>query len=178
MADINIAKNTLQNYQATLQQTSYDTKNDEYLCVSQMLVYDFDKYKEDIDNNKKSFDVLYMENNDIFCIEFKNEKYSDVDSKKIKGKYRDGLNLLENLLNECKIQIKNYQFFFFVVFKDPNTMSYYKFHNQGQEILFGLNDLCKTLSKSPKPNPIHRYVKIKTKPKQYFIEKYGDKLQC
>lgn len=178
MADINIIKQELKDYVSTLQETSFDSKNEESLCASQMQVYNFDKYKQHIDKNKKSFDALYLHNNAIYCIEFRNQKYSEIKSQEIKGKYQDGLDMLKSLFYHLNIQIVNNQFYFFVVFKNPSSEMKYHERGKAKEVLFGLESLKNILANKPNPNPIHRLVRIETRPTNDFIRQYKEILQC
>ena len=71
------------NAESTIRNVSYDDCNDEYMCDSQMKIYDFDMIKDwyagnlnnsETGNNIKSNDALYCDGNRFTFIEFKNGK--------------------------------------------------------------------------------------------------------
>lgn len=127
MADLHDVENIFEKkYRTTLKETSKDTANNEYLCQSKEEVINFDTYmqikaQEDNTKIKKSFDALYFncETSHIYCVEFKKQECEEFSNKaeKIKGKFIDGLTELKNIFESKKLEISNYNFHLFVVFK-------------------------------------------------------------
>ncbi len=83
MADINIFYKKYNSYLSTFKKCSFDDDNKCYLCsdTSQKAI-NFDNIIKDIypDSNKrpKSFDAIYVYQNLVFCIEFKNQIPSQI----------------------------------------------------------------------------------------------------
>jgi hypothetical protein len=105
----------------SLKETSFDEENDIYLCQSDMKVFDFDCIVKALYPEKQpaSFDTLIVNEKDklVYCVEFKNQKPSDVISSKIKDKLTNGKDILTNICQSNKIPPKSYAFLFCVVFK-------------------------------------------------------------
>lgn len=130
MADLGALKDTFKNYKDTLKNTSFDRHNGEYLCQSDKEVINFDKL---VGDDSKSFDALYFKDNqakDVYCIEFKNQKPSKIKKKKkvkkdkteekkedLKYKFVEGMKFLEECFKKENLQVKEYQFYFYVVVK-------------------------------------------------------------
>lgn len=173
MADLTKIKQELKDYTDTLKNISYDKNNDKYMCNSEIEVFNFDSYKEKTYKNKKSFDGLYLNLNDneVYCLEFKNQKTCDINSKDIQGKYEDGIEILVNLLRSNNINIKKYKFYFFVIFRDRDNekISLYRQRSLKNEILFGLEgeriELGETID-------IHKQIIIKTHSVGWFSKKF------
>lgn len=143
MADLGVLKDTFKSYVDTLKATSLSEPDKckkechcqsnkeagnisgniihgkkEYLCQSDKEVINFDKL---VGDDSKSFDALYFRDNriqDIYCIEFKNQKPSCIDKDKLDGKFIEGMKFLEKCFKNNNLQIKNYSFHFYVVAKD------------------------------------------------------------
>ncbi|MBD3842098.1 MAG: hypothetical protein IE909_09480 [Campylobacterales bacterium] len=120
MADIHsIFKTKFSSYASTLEATSYDNEKNEHLCKdTTSKVYDFDKIVKDKHPQKQpsSYDALLFQNNKVFCIEFKNQKYSDIDRSEIKKKLTNGKDVLDTILEENNIPKKDYKFVFCVAY--------------------------------------------------------------
>lgn len=110
----------------TLRETSRDKANNEYLCQSQERVINFDMYmqrkaRQTNTNMKKSFDVLYFncEDSHIYCVEFKKRECKEFseEAENIKGKFIEGLAELKNIFEAQNLEISNYNFHLFVIFK-------------------------------------------------------------
>lgn len=142
MADLSLLKSFFDSYGATLKETSYDKENEKFLCQSQEKVISFDKYMQDKkEKYKKSFDALCFKNDTIYCIEFKNQKYSEISSQEIKEKYIDGLSELNKIFEGKNLRICEYMFCLYVVFKNPNNneaMTQYRKRFKEEEIDLGL----------------------------------------
>jgi len=120
MADINEFIRQYSKYKTTFKITSFDSKNDRHLCLDEFIVnIDFDKIIADIYPNSKkfrpkSFDSLYINSNDIYCIEFKTEK--NPSKIEIEQKLVDGKKELDKLLALLNIQKSDYRFIFCLVY--------------------------------------------------------------
>lgn len=100
------------NYKATLKKTSYDSTNQIYLSNLPTEVYDFDKIKEAYVNHMikthqglstnsfRSNDALYLKENKLVFIEFKNgDITSKIEKEKIRSKISESLLILADILN-------------------------------------------------------------------------------
>lgn len=142
MADLPLLKSFFDSYGATLKETSYDKENEKFLCQSQEKVINFDEYMQSKrEKYKKSFDALYFKNDTIYCIEFKNQKHSEISSQEIKNKYIDGLSELNKIFESKNLRICEYMFYLYVAFKNPSNneaMTQYHIRFKKEEIDFGL----------------------------------------
>jgi hypothetical protein len=144
MADISQFIQSYQNFKSTFKKTSFDSNNSQYLCTDESCeVIDFDKILEvnypDSNKRPKSFDALYMYGDNIFCIEFKNQKPSQIDNQDICKKLTDGKAELDTLLQLLNIQSNNYNFAYCVAYKkciEPRDR--YKCGIDKSKVLFGL----------------------------------------
>lgn len=119
MADINVFTQEYQKFKSTFKNTSYDNENDEYLCMNEDYeVIDFDKLIEYMYPNSnlrpKTFDAIYIEDNKIYLIEFKNEKKPD--KKEIEGKLVAGKKELDKIFSSLNIARSKYKFVFCLVY--------------------------------------------------------------
>jgi len=126
MADFNIFLKTHNFYLSTFKETSLDNhhkdKSKEYLCMDESQeVINFDKIIEDKypDSNirPKAFDAIYFDkfNNNIYLVEFKNQKKPD--KKEVEGKLINGKKELDLLLNDLNMSKNDYKFIFCLVYK-------------------------------------------------------------
>ena len=144
MADIGHFIRVYQNFQSTFKETSFDSDNSQYLCNDESQnVVNFDKVLEkkypDSNVRPKSFDALYVYKNIIFCIEFKNQKPSQIINQNICEKLTAGKAELDKLLQELNIQSSNYDFAYCVAYKkciEPRDR--YKCGIDKGKVLFGL----------------------------------------
>lgn len=183
MADISALRKYFQSYLSTLKDISFDKSNKEYLCQSNKEVVNFDDFTQNTKdfnfNQSKSCDAVILSESlkEIYCIEFKNQKHSNVDNK-IKVKYVDSLNNIKTMFQQENIRVKDYQFYFFAVFKNPNNFNAYKSRGMQNEIRFGLDS---ERDKHKKSYIIHKSI-IKTEPKDYFKYYYRkifkDNVKC
>ncbi len=126
MADIeSIFKSKFSSYLSTLKNTSLDdndkNKENEYLCQNEtQRVFNFDKIIKDKYPLKQpsSFDALLIQANNIYCIEFKNSKYSDIKNKEIQKKLTNSKDVLKDILMNSNILKRNYTFIYCVIFKN------------------------------------------------------------
>ncbi len=144
MADIGQFIQSYQNCHSTFKETSLDSDNNENLCTNEsQKVIDFDKIiKEKYPNSSerpKSFDALYVYEDNIFCIEFKNQKPSQIINQDICEKLTEGKAELDKLLQELNIQSSNYDFAYCVAYKkciEPRDR--YKCGIDKGKVMFGL----------------------------------------
>lgn len=184
MADTSALRKYFKNYLSNLKDTSFDKSNGEHLCQSDKEVVNFDDFTQktkDFDfKQSKSCDALILFEflKEVYCIEFKNQKHSDIDSDDMKGKYVDSLNNITTIFQQENIKVKNYKFYFFVVFKNPNNFSAYKYRGMQNQIRFGLDN------EKNKYKDIYTIYKsiIRTEPKDNFKDCYrkifNDKIDC
>lgn len=174
MADLTIIKQKLKDYTDTLKNISYDKNNDKYMCNSEIEVFNFDSYKEKTKTykNKKSFDGLYLNLNDneVYCLEFKNQETCNINNKDIQGKYKDGIEILVDLLRNNNINIKEYKFYFFVIFSNSSEkFIQYRRMSLKNETFFGLEgeriELGETID-------IHKKIIIRTHSVGWFSKKF------
>ncbi|TQV62139.1 MAG: hypothetical protein FNT15_07815 [Sulfurovum sp.] len=145
MADLNQFIKEYSNYISTFKETSFDDNNNSYLCKDESQnVINFDKILESKypDSNKrpKSFDALYCFNNLIFCIEFKNQKPSQINNQEVQDKLKSGKDELVKLFQSLNIQAKEFKFIYCVVYKrciEPKDR--YKCGVEKNKVLFGLD---------------------------------------
>ncbi|EAC1767450.1 hypothetical protein EAT34_05790, partial [Campylobacter coli] len=99
MADFNIFKNKYKQYEDTLKNTSYDKTNNEYLCLKENTVINFENLSLSLEDNKgvKKVDVLFCQADKIFLVEFKNQKQSNIEKQEIVQKFEDSVTLLKRL---------------------------------------------------------------------------------
>ncbi len=119
MADFNLFYQEYDSFISTFKETSLDSMNSQYLCMDEsQKVINFDKIIEekypDSNIRPKSFDALFVHENIIFCIEFKNQKKPD--KKEIEGKLLEGKKEFGLLLSDLKISKDNYEFIFCLVY--------------------------------------------------------------
>ena len=122
MADISQFMSTYNSFKSTFKETSFDSENTQYLCSDESSeVINFDKIVEDKypDSNErpKSFDAIYVYENIIFCIEFKNQKPSQIINQNICEKLTEGKSELDTLLQRLNIQTNDYDFVYCVAYK-------------------------------------------------------------
>ena len=119
MADMDLFRKEYLSFKSTFKETSYDSDNSVYLCSDETQeVIGFDKIIEnmypDSNNRPKSFDAIYFYDDNIYCIEFKNQKKPD--KKDIEEKLLDGKKELIKLMNTLHIPSKKYKFVFCLVY--------------------------------------------------------------
>lgn len=147
MADLNELDKEFKEYITTLQETSKGGKNkDEFLCKSQVEVYNFEQYvdyKEKVEKNpyfsgKRRIDALYVDKqkNVIHCIEFKIEKYSKInqDKDEIIEKFEDSFSILVNIFEKLNLNLRDYGFIFYVVYKDIKDNHFFNNRNLGRHL--------------------------------------------
>lgn len=126
MAEIQYALNeSYQTYISTFKETSLDDHHrdipNEYICQDESQeVINFDKIIEDKYpnpyNRPKTFDALYVDDRNIYLIEFKNQIKPN--NEEVKGKLVDGKNELDKILGEMNVRKEDYTFIYCVVHKN------------------------------------------------------------
>ena len=148
MADISQFINKYQKYNSTFKATSLDDSNNISVCTDKsQSVINFDKIIElkypNSNTRPKSFDAIYIYEDKIFCIEFKNQKPSDIRNLEIEEKLQNGINELIKIFANLNIQKKRYNFVFCVAYKRcKEPIDRYKCGIGKNSVLFGL-DKCK-----------------------------------
>lgn len=115
------------NYESTFYDISFDTDNEEHLCLNKKeTVYSFDKYIRKNYNEKDyipaSPDGIYINNNNLYFVEFKNQYPKNIDPKNIQSKFKKGTEILQELISKSKF--KGCQFLFCVVYKKNKSRGY------------------------------------------------------
>jgi len=126
MADVSsIFKSNFSSFITTLKDSSLDDRDksltSQYLCQDEtQKVYNFDKIVKEKYPKKQpsSYDALLIEDKIIYCIEFKNQKYSDIDTKEVQKKIINGKDVLDNIFLEYNIQKRDYKFIYCVIYKN------------------------------------------------------------
>ncbi len=144
MADIKLFVKEYSSFQSSFKETSLDDDNNIYLCndTSQKVI-NFDNLIKNLypDSNKrpKSFDAIFIYENLVFLIEFKNQKPSKIDNKEVQDKLKDGKIELQKLFYQLNIQKKDYNFIYCVVYKEyKQAIDRYKCGIEKGKIQFGL----------------------------------------
>lgn len=184
MADLNELEKKFEKYATTLQETSRGGKNkDEFLCQSQAKVYNFEQYvdykeKEEKNphfNEKKRIDALYVDKqiNVIYCIEFKIEKCSKINKEKdeIIEKFKDSFDILVNIFEELHLNLRDYGFNFYLVYKDTKDKHFSKNYNYHTKH-FNLDKAFAKLKKETKLS-IVRHSEFKADNKSNFKQIYA-----
>ncbi len=157
-------------YISNLKKTSYDSKNDVYLCndTSVINVFDFDSIVKDLypQRQPKSFDCILCDDKDIFCIEFKNSFPPDIKNRDVECKLNNSQIIIDEFCKSKGINKLEYRFIYCVIFKP--------YHNPAK-----LNRLYKS---SIAGNSIHFelekykgifFDEIITKDKDFFIKNFS-----
>ena len=113
---------------STLKSTSLDDRNPSvkyYLCEDEKLdVFDFDDIKDIVDKKSKSPDAIYIDNNNFYIIEFKNQDPCDISCKELREKFTFAINFFKNTVTN----IGDYNFIICLVYKNQieskNTQRY------------------------------------------------------
>lgn len=111
-------------YKSTFYETSFDSTNNEYLCNEQSTeVFNFDKYieKKCMGSEKRpaSPDAIYVGDNNVYFVEFKNSPLRNVEEIKIQDKFTDGTKALQKMLENTPREGMN--FIFCVVYKNDDS---------------------------------------------------------
>jgi len=123
MSDIGQFKSKYNQYKDTFKSTSYDSENEFYLCTDESQdVINFDMIIEnnypDSNRRPKSFDAIYIRENIVYCIEFKNQKPSKIKNSEIQEKLEHGKDELITLLQKENIDTSDLTFIYAVVYRE------------------------------------------------------------
>jgi len=123
---------TFKDCESTFKKTSLDDRGgsvENYLCQDDITkVYDFDKYVKETYSPSplpSSPDAIYVGDKKIYFVEFKNQSLYMVNKKKrnIRKKFKDGTNILKNLLSSYLPS--NVEFIFCVVYKTDDKPKHF-----------------------------------------------------
>ncbi len=121
----------------TLKNTSYDKENSVYMCQSELLVVDFDKVTRVLNPKKQpsSYDSLIVEEKEkkVFCVEFKNQKESDISNINLHKKVKNSENTFKQICLENNVNKGNYTFILCIVYK--STPSKYRYRRFKENII-------------------------------------------
>lgn len=176
MADLKQFLKEYNNFIDTFKSTSFDSEKNEYLCNDTTVnVINFDKIiKERYPDSFKrpsSFDALYIIEDDIYLIEFKNQFPKHIINAEIKKKLLQGKEELDKLLSNLNIQKRDYTFKYCVIYKNcllPKDR--YKCGISKNIPQFGLSS-CKTIIDEIYTNNVNFFTKTLNK-------KLSNKLAC
>ncbi len=124
MADIySIFRSQYARYLTSLKETSFDKENSVYLCnADNQEVYDFDRIVKEMypDKQPASYDafLLQEDTHKLYCIEFKNQRYSDIDRQSLKKKIENSYSVLKDIFKKHHIQRNHYKLIFCVVYRN------------------------------------------------------------
>jgi len=129
-------ENKYKDFKATFRETSFDPRNDKYLCNSEKEknLFNFDKIVK-IKFPKKqpsSVDSILIKNKKIYCIEFKNSTAKKIKNDNIRKKHHNSADILTQICNENKIDKTKYEFIYCVVFK-PYKIQSKRFSNRASK---------------------------------------------
>jgi len=142
MADASsIFASKFKSFSSTLKEVSFDKDNNVYLCKDEVQkTYDFDDIIKKLYPLKQpaSYDALLIENNTIYCIEFKNQKSNIIkkDTKQIHKKLFNGYEALKEIFHTYNIGMKEYQFIYCVAYQ--NNKDKWRRRIERNKIQFGL----------------------------------------
>ena len=115
----------------TLKNTSYDKDNKTYLCQSDKEVVDFDALTLKLYPQKQpsSYDALLIEEGDkeVFYIEFKNQKKSDIKNQNLHKKVKDSDTTIKKLCLENSVAKSSYTYKLCIVYKKDVIYEYRRF---------------------------------------------------
>lgn len=163
----------LEAYKSSFKQTSYDDAHQQYLCQDESRpdVYDFDEYIKANYNKSRlpaSPDAIHIDNKRLYCVEFKNQRSSQIDNHEIQRKFTNGTEILQKMLKN--FTPRDCQYHFYVVFKTGNKPRYFDYrHIQRSTVLFNLEKLNQDFN--------HFYDRILTESIDFFIDEFQD-LRC
>jgi len=168
----NYLSQKLRGFASTFKATSFDNANGEYLCNDQVTgeVYDFDAYVLHcgIQPIPASPDAIYTGSKDIYFVEFKNQRASDIDKAQMQRKFESGTMILKSLLEN--FTARDCRYHFCVVMKNqprPRFMDYR--HIEKNVVRFGLEELNEKMGRF--------YDNIVTENLDFYVEEFKE-LRC
>lgn len=133
---------------STFKATSFDDANNAYLCSDEATgeVYDFDAYVRARGANliPASPDAIHTGSKDLYFVEFKNQRSSDIDKAQMQRKFEAGTEILKELLQD--FSARDCRYHFCVVMKNQPRARYMDFgHIERNVVRFGLDELNQKL---------------------------------
>lgn len=129
----------------SLKEISHDKENDQYLVDISDGHYSFDNIVDEYFVRSmgeiRKFDAIMLENEKIYCVEFKNSTPRHVKNKEVKEKASEGYASLAKICHDNALCLNKYDLIYLVVYKAPNkTDSINRIHSSinRNEIKFGL----------------------------------------
>ncbi len=157
---------------STFKATSFDDANNVHLCSDEMTgeVYDFDAYVRArcADPIPASPDAIHTGSKDLYFVEFKNQRSSDIDKAQMQRKFEAGTEILKELLQD--FSARDCRYHFCVVMKNQPRARYMDFgHIERNVVRFGLDELNQKLGGF--------YDHVVTESLDFYIEQFKA-LQC
>ncbi len=162
----------LGDFSSTFKTTSFDDANKEYLCSDEVTgeVYDFDSYvlHHGVHPIPASPDAIYTGNKDVYFVEFKNQRASDIDKAQMQRKFESGTKILKSLLED--FTARDCRYHFCVVMKNQPSPRYMDYrHIEKSVVKFGLEELNEQMD--------HFYDHIVTENLDFYAKKFKE-LRC
>jgi len=162
----------LEPFVSTLKAASYDKTNQEYVCKDKAIseVYDFDAYVKERCKHPipASPDAIHIGSKDLYFVEFKNQRISDIDKSQMQRKFKAGTEILKDLLQD--FSAKDCRYHFCVVTKSQPKPRFMDFrHVEKSVVSFGLDELNKELGDF--------YDHVVTESLDFYIKEF-ESLQC
>ncbi|WAC71372.1 hypothetical protein OU995_17490 [Roseateles sp. SL47] len=131
-------------YSSTFKATSLDVANGQHLCSDEATaeVYDFDAYvrAQSAAPIPASPDAIQAGHKDLYFVEFKNQRTSDIDKAQMQRKFEAGTELLKGLLKD--FSARDCRYHFCVVMKNQARARFMDFrHIEQSAVKFGLDEL-------------------------------------
>lgn len=137
-------EDTFSEHKSSLMQTSFDSKNEKFLCQDKQTspVYDFDDYVKinNVSPLPASPDAIYLGDKKFYFVEFKNSPLANIKIDNIQNKFRSGTRILADLLQE-HIPQDDFKFLFCVVYQSPEVKYFNPMHIESNIIRFGLEEI-------------------------------------
>ncbi len=157
---------------STFKETSLDDANNVQLCSDETTaeVYDFDAYvrARGDDPIPASPDAIHAGHKDLYFVEFKNQRISDIDTAQMKRKFAAGTEILKELLKD--FSPKDCRYHFCVVLKNqPKSRYMDSSHIEQNVVRFGLDALNQELGDF--------YDHVVTESLDFYVEKFKE-LKC
>jgi len=162
----------LEPYQSSFKDTSYDKENKEHLCSDAQTnpVYDFDQYARTLpaDKHPASPDAIYLGKKTLYFVEFKNSSPSTINNPQMQKKFKDGTNILTDLLKT--FAPKDVRYVFCVVYKQQKAQYFNPAHIESQTVKFGLAEINRELG--------NFYDETITEDVDFYKKAYSSALSC
>lgn len=157
---------------STFKATSFDDANNVHLCSDETTgeVYDFDAYVRArcADPIPASPDAIHTGSKDLYFVEFKNQRSSDIDKAQMQRKFEAGTEILKELLQD--FSARDCRYHFCVVMNNQPRARYMDFgHIERNIVRFGLDELNQKLGGF--------YDHVVTESLDFYIEQFKE-LQC